>query len=319
MIEKKRRDYFITTNYHWIQDEYQKSIEAPRILELLFNKGCEYAIYCFEIGKENNRPHSHWYIKFRNARAFKPIQKIFSSSNIKPREKTVKNCIDYIKKDGNFTERGEPPKQGERKDLQALADDILAGRTTCGEILNNEAYTYHSYGRTLEKIEDAYLRSTKRTVATRGLWLYGGTGVGKSSRAFNEHEDAYWKSVASKEVGWWDGYRGERTVVIDEFRGEIPFSFMLRLMDRYPLWVSRRCREPFPFTSEKILVTSRYHPRHVYKDQTNEEMKQLYRRCDIIKLMKDSIKCVAGVPVYATKPIEDRERIEIDGKIKLFC
>lgn len=331
MVNWKSYSFFITHNYHWI--EHHAIInEKRRIFSLLQGKtketlgsnregqqlhcGFRFGSVCFETNKAG-RPHTHWYIRFKNARSFKSIQKLFPSANIQKRKGTEQDCINYIRKGGIFEEIGEPARQGCRTDLRNLSEDILGGRITCEEILSTEAHTYHVYGRTLEKIEDTFKRNQKRTVPTKGLWLYGSTGVGKSSRCFNEYPDAYWKSVGGKEFDWWDGYRGERVVVIDEFRGEIAFSFLLRLMDRYPLGVSRRCREPYPFTSTLIVITSRYHPRHVYKDQSAEEMKQLYRRCDIIKLMKDSIKCENGVPIYANRP-EDREQIIIDSDKKIF-
>jgi len=299
----KSYSFFITVNYHWIQHEWISEFESERVfdaLQELRGSGPSYSIVGYEVNKEG-RPHTHWYIRFKNSRSFKSIQKIFPTANIQKRKGTEQQAINYCKKDGVFEARGKPSRQGERTDLQTLARDIQCGRKTCEEILMSEAHAYHCYGRTLEKIEDTLTRRKKRTIPTRGLWLYGESGVGKSGRAAYEYEGAFWKTVSDKEVGWWDGYRGERAVVIDEFRGEIPFSFMLRLMDRHPLWVPRRSREPFPFTSEVVVVTSRYHPSHVFKDQSNEEMKQLYRRCEVIKLMKDSIVCDAPyVPRHRT-------------------
>ena len=51
----------------------------------------------------------------------------------------------------------------------------------------------------------------------RCLLFYGRTGTGKSRRAWDEAGvDAYSKDPRTK---FWDGYRGETNVVIDEFRG----------------------------------------------------------------------------------------------------
>jgi hypothetical protein len=65
----------------------------------------------------------------------------------------------------------------------------------------------------------------------RLVWVFhGSTGTGKSRRAWEEAgSDAYPKDPRSK---FWCGYRGERNVVIDEFRGGIDIAHLLRWFDR---------------------------------------------------------------------------------------
>jgi len=41
----------------------------------------------------------------------------------------------------------------------------------------------------------------------------------------------YYKSSTTK---WWDGYKGQRNVIIDEFDGQIGIVHLLKWMDRYP-------------------------------------------------------------------------------------
>lgn len=61
--------------------------------------------------------------------------------------------------------------------------------------------------------------------------FWGTTGSGKSRRAWNEAGmDAYPKDPRTK---FWCGYRGQKNVVLDEFRGGIDISHMLRWLDRY--------------------------------------------------------------------------------------
>jgi len=74
---------------------------------------------------------------------------------------------------------------------------------------------------------------------TEGLFLSGGTGTGKSRiamllSAFLGQESTYW---APPDLKWMDGYSGQPLVIIDEFRGGVPPSRILRLVDRYPLQV----------------------------------------------------------------------------------
>ena len=69
-------------------------------------------------------------------------------------------------------------------------------------------------------------------------------------------------------------------VIFDEFRGQIPFNELLRIVDIHPTYsVRRRCREPMPFISKKVIITSALPPWEVYKhlDQ-GDSLAQLYRR-----------------------------------------
>lgn len=281
--------YFLTWNYHLIEENYVKTFicKELRILESTKNKkgvsSLRYSVYCWEVGKVNKRPHCHIWLHFRNARSFLSVQRLFTRCNIEKGKGNDDQAAKYCKKDGRFEEIGHPTCQGERTDLRILVGQIASGETCCSKIIREEALTYHMYGRTLEKAEDLFQRDVFRSIPTKGIWLYGGTGTGKSSYAFNGYDPRthYNKCLGDGDSRWWDGYVGQRTIIIDEFRGELSFSFILKLIDRWPLNLPRRNREPTPCLAEEVIITSCYHPHYIYKDETQKNMKQLYRRCTI--------------------------------------
>lgn len=87
--------------------------------------------------------------------------------------------------------------------------------------------------------------------------FWGRTGTGKSRRAWEEAGmDAYSKDPRTK---FWDGYRGERKVVIDEFRGSIDIAHILRWFDRYPVCVETK-GSGYPLCAETIWITSNLPP-----------------------------------------------------------
>lgn len=109
--------------------------------------------------------------------------------------------------------------------------------------------------------------------------LWGRTGTGKSRRAWEEAGfDAYTKDPRTK---WWDGYRNQENVVIDEFRGVIDVSHLLRWLDRYPVNVEVKGSSR-PLKANKFWITSNLDPRSWYPELDPETLEALLRRLNII-------------------------------------
>jgi len=251
--------------------------------ENIFNElKCKYIIIGKEVG-ENGTPHLQGYIEFKDPLTLSALKKrIGKRSHIEPRRGTAEQASDYCKKDGNFFEKGTMSKQGQRQDLIDLKEQILSGSMTVDDITLNDPIKYHQYGRTINKLEDLKMRKIFRTEMTIGIWYFGETGAGKSHKALhNYHPDTHY--IYPNDNGWWDGYKQQHTVVFNDFRGEITFNKLLQLVDKWPMFVKRRNREPIPFTSKKVIITSSLDPYIIYQD-VNEDMKQLKRRFNIIEI-----------------------------------
>lgn len=108
--------------------------------------------------------------------------------------------------------------------------------------------------------------------------FWGKTGTGKSRRAWDEAGfDAYCKDPRTK---WWCGYRGEANVIIDEFRGTIDVSHLLRWLDRYPVRVETKGSSK-PLSAVKIWITSNLSPDDWYPELDEETKLALRRRLNI--------------------------------------
>ncbi|QGH73614.1 MAG: Rep protein [CRESS virus sp. ct0Vt4] len=112
----------------------------------------------------------------------------------------------------------------------------------------------------------------------------GPTGVGKSRRAWSEAGfDAYPKDPNTK---FWDGYQGQAHVVMDEFRGKIDISNILRWTDRYPVSVETK-GSGCVFSASKLWITSNLHPMSWYPDLDAETKDALMRRLNV-EIMDES-------------------------------
>lgn len=211
----------------------------------------------------------------------KPECKMLAGKNCKFMYGTFQHNDDYCSKESSLTTFGVKPRQGARHDLAQLRDRLVNGTTTVDFVALDEPHLYHAYGRTLHKIEDIVGRKRVRTEMTKGIWIYGKTGTGKSHRAYDE---AFGQTVYTWNVldgKWWDEYTGQDVVILNDFRGEIPFNVILQMVDKWEFKVSRRNRVPMPFTSKLVIITSSQHPDIVYSD-AGEDLGQLHRRFKII-------------------------------------
>ena len=253
----------------------QENVDALKALKY------KYLIIGDEVG-ESGTPHLQIYVYFKSQISFKSLKKhVGSKFHIEP-AKTTAAAAAYCKKEKVLFEDGEPPQQGKRVDLDAIRDKILLDQKSVDEICLETPEVYHQYGRTLHKIEDIALRKRYRTEMTKGIWYWGATGVGKSHEVFKDFdpETHYVKNLRDD---WWDGYTGQPIVIFNEFRGQITYSELLELCDKWPTTVKRRGREPVPFLAKEIRVTCSLSPKGVYRNvcEGQESLNQLLRRFEV--------------------------------------
>lgn len=135
---------------------------------------------------------------------------------------------------------------------------------------------YIRYYRTLRSIASDHERPTGMEKCV--YVYYGATGTGKSRLAWEKAgETAYAKDPRTK---FWCGYRGESSIVIDEFRGGIDISHMLRWLDRYPVRVELKGGSA-PLRAQNIWITSNLHPDDWYPELDVETKAALKRRLQI--------------------------------------
>lgn len=258
---------------------YTAYCEAP--LEIISRYHC----YGKETCPTTGRHHWQGFVYWDNPKTLSAVIKILKPHHVEVCKGTLEENENYCKKAGIYTEVGERPNQGARSDLFILKLEVMEGRRTVDEITVSQPWMYHSYGRTLEKLEDIYMRQQWRTEMTTCDWLVGPTGVGKSHRAHDNYspETHY---IVRDDIGWWEGYKQQPIVIINEFRGELKFKDLLQLIDKWPYFVRRRNREPVPFTSKHVIITSPKRPEEVYYNiaDDTDSIDQLLRRVNIIEL-----------------------------------
>jgi len=113
------------------------------------------------------------------------------------------------------------------------------------------------------------LHTAKRNWPMEIVLFIGPSGTGKTRAAAElAGTDALWVDNGK----WFDGYDGQHTVIFDEFYGsKMPFSALLRLLDRYPYSVEYK-GGVIEFVSRRVIFTSNEEPENWYSAEKTHQM-----------------------------------------------
>lgn len=246
----------------------------------------QYLAYGKEIAPTTGKHHWQGFVYWHHPKTISASAKILKNAHVEHCRGSIDANEKYCSKENEYTTHGEKPTQGKRTDLDTIKNKLINGEITINEILLNEPMTYHLYGRTLEKIVDADTENKIRTWMTKGIWYYGKTGCGKSHKANENYSRDTHYIWNSEDKNWWDNYKGQETVILDDFRGELKYGTLLKLVDRYDFSVPRRGRAPYPFLAKTLIVTSPLKPDEVYYNMNIKDcINQLLRRFEVIKIV----------------------------------
>jgi len=133
---------------------------------------------------------------------------------------------------------------------------------------------------TLKRIKKDYDVAPYRPDISVSVY-WGITGSGKSHRAFEEAEASGSFYVKGPTTKWWDSYRGEKTVIIDEFRGVIGIEHLLKWLDKYPCYVEEKGGQ-LPLQATKFIICSNLDPRQWYSTvdlATQDALRRRFTTC----------------------------------------
>lgn len=183
-------------------------------------------------GRETGRsetPHLQGCIEFPNAKTLQQVARLIPRSHLEARKGTPEQASLYCKKQGDYVEKGDLPKQGGRSDLARAAEMVQAGGVL--QVATEMPAVYVRYHRGLEALRT--IGYPERTEAPIVIWLWGATGTGKTREA-TDCDSFYIKACDDKGWQWWNGYTQQKRIVCDEFDGCWPLRDWLRFTDRYP-------------------------------------------------------------------------------------
>ncbi len=228
-----------------------------------------------EICPTTKKKHAQGWIQFEAKKRLSRVKSIIGCDKIH-----VESCRGselhnekYCAKDNNFICYGAFITTGFRSDLLVIQDKLKAG-DNIEDIMNNDFETYcryrggiKDYAQVCAKVNSQAFRKVKTTV------LYGDTGTGKTRKAM---EKCSYK-ITGDSLQWWDGYNGEKTILIDEYDSQIKCTEMLNILDGYQLRLPIKCGFTYAQWTE-VYITSNIAPNEWHCNAKEQHRAALKRR-----------------------------------------
>lgn len=175
--------------------------------------------------------------------------------------------------EGPFTFGIVPVRRNSKTDWEQVR--TLAKQGKLDEI---PAQIYTAYYGNLQRIKKDHMVLPSASDQLKGVWIYGPSGIGKSFLARQQYPNAYPK-LCNK---WWDGYQGQRNVIMDDIGLEHEcLAQQLKIWaDHYScILETKGGAVPSEFTA--FVVTSQYRIEDIFKDEKTQEA--LKRRFKVIR------------------------------------
>lgn len=252
---------------NWMFTLYGEDFKEETKLELAEPSACSYGVWQLERCPSTGRLHFQGYLHFANPRRLDSVRSVIGGSpHCEVRKGSHKQAMEYCSKvetrvAGPWT-IGSEPEQGKRSDLDNCASAIKGGMSI-SEVRKEFPVQYIRYRRGIEALCHNEQREWSRNFRdVEVVVYYGRAGAGKTKKAVEESGNDYFILDQGERV-WFDGYEGEKILIIDDFYGWIKYGMLLRILDGYQY----RCEIKGGFTYalwNKVYITSNKHPREWY-------------------------------------------------------
>jgi len=167
--------------------------------------------------------------------------------------------------------------QGRRSDLGQVLKKIKTGSSWAaiyeehpGDMLRYNR-GFREYKFVLETEESKKFRVLDVSV------YYGETNTGKTRKAVAENPDAFFMHASQLKKDWWNGYEGQRTLILDEYDSQVPCSKMLQILDGYQHRLPTKGGHTWALWT-KVILTSNLAPSLWHPQAKPVHKKALARR-----------------------------------------
>ncbi len=250
--------------------------------KLLFNETIQYLIVGEETCPETHRCHYQGFIQYKediNLKYFK--DNISNITHIEWRRGTVQQNIDYCKKSNTYQEYGEPDYgfQERRNDLTDIYNDIYINNLTLSQIAMEYPNQWIRYSNGIKSLWHINMQNRATDWRDIVTTVYVGESAAGKTRLVIEKtkKNLFIVNCENKTEFLFDGYKGESSILFDDFYGQIKYHYMLRILDGYRLPLNIKNGRTMALW-DQIYITSNKTPALWY----SSGLKSLKRRINLV-------------------------------------
>lgn len=175
-------------------------------------------------------------------------------------------------------------KKGERTDLAEVQNMLEAGESV-RSIAKQKFGTWVKAYKAIDRYKQMVDKEKAITFRKLNIEVHYGKAGSNKSRTVEElavkQGGGYYRPVINNQGQmWFSNYEGEKNLILDDFYGQVKFSYMLRLLDGYRLEVETKGGQTYALW-ENIYITSNVHPGKWYTSYLKipeDSMKGMQRR-----------------------------------------
>lgn len=246
--------------------------------EDIYNRSKKIRFIGYELERcpDSGKPHYQGFVQFETCMRLSEAKKHLEDKtiHIEIMKGNLQQNIKYCSKDKNYKSYGKFISQGQRMDLENVINEINTKNMTKSEVIETFPVKYIMYKNGLNAIIEHNEQKSRQKIRDIEVIVYSGkTGTGKTYKAVTENPEAY---IISN-LKWWNGYNGEKVIIIDEYNNDIPCTEMIRLLDRYPLRLEVKGNHTYA-NWHKVIITTNLQKHEFHESAKEEHRNALFRR-----------------------------------------
>lgn len=223
---------------------------------------CQWITGQKEVGSNTGRPHWQLFVSYKRAVRLAAVKRTFGQ-RIHAEPSRSEAAIAYVHKDdtavaGTRFELGARAFNRNSKTDWALAKS----KAKLGLLDDCPPDVYIKYYRTLKAIAMDHMSKPADLTSCCGIWIYGPPGTGKSHYARQHYGDSLYLKAQNK---WWDGYQGERNVLLDDFDCKVLGHYIKIWADKY-CFMAEAKGSSMQIRPWNFIVTSNYTIEQLFED-----------------------------------------------------
>ena len=207
---------------------------------------------------ESGEPHLHAYVKYKSQKTART--KTFDFKGHHPNVQSCKNyyaVVKYIKKDKDYLEEGIDTKQyveARENKKSTIGAKLIKKEQTVEQAVAENPELIFQYGTLKKNVENYLLNTTPHEDFERvNYWIVGEPGIGKSQWVRRTFKSLYTKAQNK----WWDGYRGEEAVLLDDLDSNTLGHYLKIWGDNYAITGEIK-GGTIPLPYKQMIITSNY-------------------------------------------------------------